>query len=286
MFGFWVIASLVGLGIALVVSASMASLRIQEAKRTQVKNHLQRVADQFDGHLVERGWNGMPKLVLSHNGQRFLASFGKQGPYSTNNSCGAQSHYKCCDIDVTAEFTDPEFRMSVSANTLTSRVNGWFDKERCQTGDDDFDQKFLVVANQHNDLIEMILNRNVRHELLVGSAFYLRPMNPEPKKLEAKQPQPEKRMRSDRSDRRGRSFVLDRKSRDRSRYEVPFATTSMLNRGRVSLKIEGGQAEVKLLVHEAEYARLGEVLQSVMQAIQEIDRSFSLLNKNQKLEKV
>ena len=45
--------------------------------------------------------------------------------------------------------------------------------------------------------------------------------------------------------------------------------------------IEGGQAEAKLLVHQAEYARLGEILLSVMQAIQEIDRSCSLLNKNQ-----
>ena len=276
MFGFWIIAPLIVLGIVSIVCASIAASRMHDAKRMLINDQLQSVANEFDGHLVERGWNGMPKLVLNHSGKRFLVSFTKQyNQQATENSCGAR--HECCYIDVSAECTNPEFRMSVSVHTFTSRINSWFDKERCETGDVDFDQKFLVVANRHNDSIERILNRHVRYELLVGSAFYLRPFKPQPKKVE-KKPLPEKRMSGSR---KPRSFALKRQPRVRSRYQVPLGTVSMLNKGRISLMIEGGQAEAKLLVHQAEYARLGEILLSVMQAIQEIDRSCSLLNKNQ-----
>lgn len=278
MFTLWIMASLIGLFcvIALAVWGSIVSLQKHNAKRKQVKDQLLSVAQQFDGHLVERGWNGMPKLVLNHAGRRFRVSFrphhineasqgtcGTGSSYGAVNACGAQD---CSYLHIIAECTNPEFRMSVEANSFASRVNAFFGKGRCQTGDADFDQKFLVFANRHHDSIEMILNRNVRHELLVGSAFYLRAKNTKPQKFVAK------KTNGDESARR----------RVRSRYHVPIGAVSMLNKGRISLFVEGGQIEAKLLVHEAEYARLGEILLSVMQAVGEINRSLALLNKNQK----
>ena len=244
---FEIIATVVGLS-SLVIGLVVGRSHLKRMNR--IKEQMQVVANQFDGHFIDRG-NQLPKLVLNHSGKRFQVSF-------AHSEVGSLIR-----VTITSSFASPEFRLSIAPYTLGSRASAWFTKTKCKTDDSTFDTWFLTLANQHADSIDRILTRAVRYEILHGCKLV-------------------KNQKQSKNKRRLGAGVFkwsQSGSHLTGRNSVWAIMPSTWRVQRINLNVEAGQSEAKINLAQSEFDRLGEILLAAMTAQSEIDRNYTLLSK-------
>ena len=231
-------------------------------KQQQVQQRIRDLADELGAHIVEEsGWQTGHQLLLDHDGLRSRIRIQDNAEYNQHSGLYPVGQGTRL-LSVVTDGFHPGFELKISPNSLSQRLNAWFQGQSCKSSYAEINDDFVISANQYHNKIDEILSPEIVSLITTLNQFSL-PMHKAELKERAQPPikqQPQ-------------STTTATCAND------TFGLTALLNRKRFLLGLKAGECHCHLLIHESEDPQLGSLVRSMLEIQTGLADGIVLANK-------
>jgi len=236
------------------------------SKRKQISLRLKAVAKTLGGQCVEpqSPWQH-PLIVVDNEGLRTRISLEQSKPGDGTGT----SMLQVKKLVLVTDGYDPHLKLAVVPNSLSSKASTLFAGQRCLTGREDFDSKFVVASKQfQHDMADVISPDVARKVMEIG---HFDPMSNTVGKDISKT--------EDASNADSVPFL----PWQRKKQKLPIvaanlnAMVNQMNKHRFRLSFDGGKCELRLLVQESELDAMEEYVYTMIDIQRQVAANVSAL---------